>query len=82
VTGERERALSRYLDRLKEVAILQTTDFAKFYIYNMETVTDSRGIQKGPPERDPADSLACSGLRAQLRLEQRLLRSKDGSGLW
>ena len=23
-----------------------------------------------------------SGLRAQLKLEQRLLRSKDGSGLW
>jgi len=35
-----------------------------------------------PLEHDPADSSACSGLRARLRLEQRLLRSKDGSGLW
>jgi hypothetical protein len=33
-------------------------------------------------EHDPADSLACSGLRAQLGLEQRLLRSQDGKGLW
>jgi hypothetical protein len=48
----------------------------------METIIYSRGRQKGPPERDPADSLACSGLRARLRLDQRLLRFKDGSGLW
>jgi hypothetical protein len=27
-------------------------------------------------------TLTCSGLRAQLRLEQRLLRSKDGNELW
>jgi hypothetical protein len=47
----------------------------------MESITDSReGAKRGPPERDPADSLACSGLGAQLRLEQRLLRSKDRNG--
>jgi hypothetical protein len=33
VTGEREWPPSRYLDRLKEVAILQATGFAKFPIY-------------------------------------------------
>jgi hypothetical protein len=42
----------------------------------------TRGPEKDPPEHDPADSLACSGLRAQLRLEQQLLRSQDGSVLW
>jgi hypothetical protein len=31
---------------------------------------------------NPADLVACSGLRPQLRLEQRLLRSKDGNELW
>ena len=52
------------------------------YINNMETVADSGGGQKRDPEYNPADSLACSGLRARLRLGQRLLRSKDGNGLW
>jgi hypothetical protein len=40
------------------------------------------GARRGSSEQNPADSLACCGLRARLRLEQRLLRSKDGSGLW
>jgi hypothetical protein len=51
----------------------------------METITDSRGsyfVEGDPPKHNPADSLACSGLRARLRLEQRLLRPKDGNGLW
>lgn len=49
----------------------------------METITDSRGVPEAdPPEHDPADLLACSGLKAQLRSEQRLIRSKDGNGLW
>ena len=39
-------------------------------------------LEWDPPRHNPADLLACSGLRAQLRLEQRLLRSKDGNGLW
>ena len=42
----------------------------------------SGGTGKGHPEQNPADSLACSGLRARLRLEQRLLGSKHGSRLW
>jgi hypothetical protein len=33
------------------------------------------------PEHNPADLLACLGLRAQLRLEQRRPRSKDGNRL-
>jgi hypothetical protein len=41
-----------------------------------------KGARRGSPEHNPADSLACSGLRAQLRLEQQLLRLKDGDGLW
>ena len=48
----------------------------------MEIITDSLGARRGSPEHNPANSLACSGLRARLRLEQRLLRSKDRSGLW
>ena len=53
------------------------------YINNMETVADSREVPgENLPEHDPADSLACSRLRARLRLEQRLLRPKDGNGLW
>jgi hypothetical protein len=51
----------------------------------METVTDSLGSLK----RDPLSIIQLthqraqgSGLRARLRLEQRLLRSKDGSGFW
>jgi hypothetical protein len=53
----------------------------------METITNSgggqkRGPDKDPPEHDLADSSICSGLRTLLRLEQRLLRSKDGNGLW
>jgi hypothetical protein len=32
------------------------------------------------PEHHPADSPTCSGLRAQLRLEKWLFRSKDGNG--
>ena len=47
----------------------------------MGTITDSRGARKGSPEHNLADLLGCSGLRAQLRLEQQLLRSKDGNGL-
>jgi hypothetical protein len=48
----------------------------------METITDSGGSEKRiPPKHNPANLLACSGLRARLRLEQRLLKSKDGSGL-
>jgi hypothetical protein len=31
----------------------------------METIADSRGTGRGPPEQNPADSLACSGLRTQ-----------------
>jgi len=42
----------------------------------------SREPEEDPLEHDPADSSACSGLRARLRLEQRLLRSQDGNGLW
>jgi hypothetical protein len=51
----------------------------------METITDSRGsyfVEGDPPKHNPADSWACSGLRTRLRLEQRLLRPKDGNGLW
>jgi hypothetical protein len=40
------------------------------YIDNIETVTDSQGSQKGPPQQDPADSLVRSEPRARLRLEQ------------
>ena len=37
----------------------------------MEPITDSRkGARKGSSEHDPADSSECSGLRAELRLEQ------------
>jgi hypothetical protein len=53
------------------------------HINNMETVADSRGgPEEDSPEHNPADSLVCLGLRPQLRLEQRLLRHKDGNGLW
>jgi hypothetical protein len=48
----------------------------------METIADLRGLKEDYLEQNPADSLACSELRAQLRLEQRLLRFKDGNGLW
>lgn len=51
-------------------------------INNMETIADSRGPEKDHPEQNPADLLACSGLRAGLRLERQLLRSKVGNGLW
>jgi hypothetical protein len=51
-------------------------------INNIETIADSRGTGKGPLEPNPADSLACLGLRARLRLERRLLRFKDRIGLW
>jgi hypothetical protein len=44
----------------------------------METVADSREMpEEDLPEYEPADSLARSRFRARLRLEQRLLRSKD-----
>jgi hypothetical protein len=33
------------------------------------------------PEQNPADSLSCLRLRARLKLEQRLLRFRDGSGI-
>jgi hypothetical protein len=47
----------------------------------METIADSReGPEEGSLEHDLADSSACSGLRARLRLEQRLLRPRDGNG--
>ena len=46
----------------------------------MKTITDPRGPEEDSPEHDPADSLPCSGLSAQLRLEQRILRPKDGMG--
>jgi len=59
----------------KESAVLED-------INNMGTIADSRRTGKGHPEQNPADSLACSGLRARLRLEQRLRRSKHGSRLW
>jgi hypothetical protein len=63
--------------------MLQTNRHQQYlYPDNMETITDSPGARRGSPEHDPAESLACSGLRAQLRLEQRLLRSKDENGLW
>jgi len=39
-----------------------------------------QGDKRGSPKQDPACSLAYARLRAQLRLEQRLLRSKDGNG--
>jgi len=45
----------------------------------METVADSRMTGRGTPQHNPADSFACSELKAQLKLEQRLLKSKDGS---
>ena len=41
-----------------------------------------RRLKEDYPEQNLAGSLACLGLRAQLRLEQRLLRFKDGNGLW
>jgi hypothetical protein len=45
----------------------------------MEPEADSREVpEEDLPEHDPADSLACSRLRARLRLEQRLLRPEDG----
>jgi hypothetical protein len=49
---------------------------------NMETIADSRGPEKEPPEQNLANLLACSGLRARLGLERQLLRSKVGNGLW
>jgi hypothetical protein len=58
-TGERERIQSRYLNWLHEVAAGNTI-CKILYIDNMETVTDSRGSQKGNPLSD----LACLGLRA------------------
>jgi len=63
--------------------MLQATGFTKLLLYidNIKTVTDSRGNQKGPRKRDLADSLSCSGLRARLRLERRLLRFRAGSRL-
>ena len=53
----------------------------------MESVTDSL---RREPEEDPLSIIQLThqlakgspGLRARLRLEQRLLRSKDGNGLW
>jgi hypothetical protein len=51
-------------------------------INNIETIVDSRGTGKGPLEPNPADSLACSGLRTRRRLERRLLRFKDRNGFW
>ena len=41
----------------------------------------ARGRKK-TPEQNPADSLAWLGLRALLRLEQRLLRPQDRNRLW
>lgn len=82
VTREREWTPSRYLDRPREVAMLQATKICIIQnINNMETIADSR-VPKRNPEQNLADLLAYSGLRAQLRLRQQLLRSKDGSGLW
>jgi len=49
-------------------------------INNIETLPELMPFP--PSEQNPADSLACSGPRARLRLERRLLRFKDGSGLW
>jgi len=64
------------------VAVLQAIVFCNIlYINNIETIPDYKGLEEDPPKHNPADSLACLGLRAQLRLEQRLLRSKDGNGL-
>jgi hypothetical protein len=64
VTGERERPLLRYLDRLKAIAILSTGNrtYKILDIENIETITNSRGSQKGLPERDATDLVACSGL--------------------
>ena len=81
MTGERKRTLLRYLGRLREVAMSQATGiYIILNISNIETIADSRGSGKDPSEQNPADSLACSRLRARLRLEQRLLRFKDRNG--
>jgi len=49
----------------------------------MQTESNALPVaRRGSPEHDPADASVCSGLGAQLRLEQRLLRSKDGNGKW
>jgi hypothetical protein len=55
----------------------------------------SQGLARGPKSAPPGPLLngdrgarkdaaydVCSGLRAQLRLERRLLRFKDGNGFW
>jgi len=49
LTGKRERISLRYLDSFKEVAVLQATGSEILYINHMETITDSRGSQKGIP---------------------------------
>jgi len=50
------------------------------YKNNMETVAGSRGARRRSSEHTPASSSAYSGLRAQPRLEQQLLKLKDGNG--
>jgi hypothetical protein len=47
----------------------------------METITDSLGSQKIPLSMIQR-LVSVLRLKARLRLEQRLLRSKDGSELW
>jgi len=82
LTGERERVPSLHLGRFEEVAVFQTDRHQQdLYLDNMETITIREGARRGSPEQNPADSSAYSGLRGQLRLEQRLLRSRDGNGL-
>jgi len=48
----------------------------------METITDSLRSRRGSLEHNLVDLLAWLGFRVRLTLEQRLLRSKDGSGIW
>jgi hypothetical protein len=49
----------------------------------MESITDLYygEPKEDPPEHDSVNSLAYSGLRARLRSDHQLLRSKGGSGL-
>jgi hypothetical protein len=72
--------LSRDLARFEE-GIYSNRHQQDLYLGVGNCNRSTRGPQEDLLKRDPADSLAGSGLRAQLRLEQRPLRSQDGSGL-
>jgi len=69
---------------LKEVSVFKAAGSSNHLkIGDRETVTDSeKGPEEVPFEHNPDDPSACSGFRVRLRLEQRLLRFRDGSGFW